>query len=95
MSRNENSISGWLGYKPVSIDNVFWDIINEQPNKKMPLSFRAEAAFCVREVNCFDYEFNIENVENPELEIRTSMSDPPNTFLLYIIYRFFNNSRLI
>lgn len=61
VSRNENSISGYLGYKTYNIDNVFWDIIDEQPNKKMPLSFRGNAAFCVRVVNVMKYK--IDNVD--------------------------------
>lgn len=69
VSRNENSISGYLDYKPLNIDNVFWDIINEAPNKKKPLSFRAEAAFCVQDLNLFRYEINIADEANPQAEI--------------------------
>jgi len=64
-----NEISGWLDYKPINIDNVFWDIIDEEPNKKMPLSFRGEAAFCVRRINYFDYKIYIKDLLNPEPEI--------------------------
>lgn len=69
VSRNENAISGYLDYKPLNIDNVFWDIIDEIPNKTRPLSFRAEAAFCVRELNLFRYEINIANEAYPQAEI--------------------------
>jgi hypothetical protein len=69
ISLKENAISGYLGYKPLNIDNIFWDIINEHPNKKRPLSFRAEAAFCIREINYFEYKIDIPNELNPEFEI--------------------------
>lgn len=69
VSRNENAISGYLDYKPLNIDNVFWDIIDEMPNKTKPLSFRAEAAFCVRKLIFFKYEINVANEANPQAEI--------------------------
>ena len=69
VSLKENKISGYLGFKPMNIDNVFWDIIDEKPNKKMPLSFRGEAAFCVREINFYKFNIEIEDVLNPEKEI--------------------------
>jgi hypothetical protein len=69
IGRDKNEISGWLGYKPMSIDNVFWDIIGEEANKKMPLSFRGEAAFCVRDFHYFEYKVAIENELNPSVEI--------------------------
>ena len=69
VSMKENAISGWLGYKTMNIDNVFWDIIDEQPNKKMPLSFRGEAAFCVRDINYFQYKIDVGNELNPNTEI--------------------------
>ncbi len=74
VSLKENSISGWLGYKPLNIDNVFWDIIDELPNKKMPLSFRAEAAFCVREINYYNYKIDINDELNPEIEIKEALN---------------------
>lgn len=69
VSMKENAISGWLGYKTMNIDNIFWDIIEEQPNKKMPLSFRGEAAFCVRSINYFQYKIDIKDESNPKSEI--------------------------
>ena len=69
VSMKENAISGWIGYKPLNIDNIFWDIIDEQPNKKMPLSFRAEAAFCVSELNYFQYKVGVNDELNPDSEI--------------------------
>ena len=70
VSLKENKISGYLGYKPMNIDNVFWEIIDEQPNKKMPLSFRGEAAFCVREINFYKFNIEIEDELKPENEIK-------------------------
>ena len=67
----ENKIIGWLGYKTMNIDNVFWNIIDEQRNKEMPLSFRGEAAFCVRDINYFDYNIGIKDELNPEPEINS------------------------
>ncbi len=65
-----NEIAGWLDYKPINIDTVFWDIIHEQPNKKMPLSFRGEAAFCVRRITYFEFNIHINDPLNPESEIK-------------------------
>ncbi len=69
VSLKENRISGYLDFKPMGIDNVFWDIIDEQPNKRMPLSFREEAAFCVHAINIYRYDIEIEDVANPDNEI--------------------------
>lgn len=78
VSLKENIISGYLGFKPMNIDDVFWDIIDEQPNKKMPLSFRAEAAFCVRKINFYEYNIEIEDVLNPEKEINDLLIEIDN-----------------
>ena len=75
VSLKENKISGYLGFKPMNIDNVFWDIIDEQPNKKMPLSFRGEAAFCIREVNFHKYNIEISDILNPEKEIEELLTE--------------------
>jgi hypothetical protein len=64
-----NELNASLGYKTYSIDNVFWDIINEEPNKKMPLSFRANAAFCVREFKILEEKIKIEDEEKPQNDI--------------------------
>ena len=69
VSRLENEISGWLGYKTLNIDNVFWDIIDELPNKLTPLSFRGNAVFCVRQINFLTYKVGIEDLENPDIAI--------------------------
>lgn len=81
VSMKENAISGWLGYKPLNIDNVFWEIVNEQPNKRMPLSFRAEAAFCVREITFFNYKIDINDILNPENEISELLERIDSNFL--------------
>jgi hypothetical protein len=69
VSMIENAIDGYLCYKTMNIDNVFWDIIDEQPNKKMPLSFRGEAAFCVSGLYYFKYKIDIKDELNPKTEI--------------------------
>ena len=68
-SLKEDAISGWLAYKTMNIDNVFWDIIDEQSNKKRPLSFRGQAAFQVWGINFFHYNIYIEDQLNPDKEI--------------------------
>jgi hypothetical protein len=65
-----NSISVWVEYKTVNIDNIFWDIIGEQANKNMPLSFRGEAAFCVRGLSFYEHKILIADELNPESEIK-------------------------
>lgn len=69
VSLKEDKISGYLGYKPMNIDDVFWDIIDEQPNKKMPLSFRGNVAFCVRKINFYKFNIEIKDVLQPEKNI--------------------------
>jgi len=67
--RGKNVISGFSGYKPMNIDNVFWDIINEPLCKERPLSHRGDAVFCVREYCYFEYEYEIKDELNPKSEI--------------------------
>lgn len=64
-----NELNGWLGFKTLNIDNTFWEIIDEKRNKEMPLSFRGEAAFCVRELKIKDYKIKIVDELNPEKDI--------------------------
>lgn len=64
-----NELNGWLGFKPFLIDNVFWEIIDEKKNKEMPLSFRGEAAFCVRELMIKNYKIIIADELKPENDI--------------------------
>src|SRR5688572_29775337 len=71
VSMKEDAISGYLRYKTMNIDNVFWDIIDEQPNKKMPLSFRSEAAFRVSGLYYFKYKIDIKDELNPKTEIES------------------------
>ena len=67
--RGKNVIAGFSGYKPMNIDNVFWDIIDEPLFKEMPLSRRGDAVFCVREFSYFEYEIEIKDELNPKPEI--------------------------
>ena len=75
VSLKENAISGWIAYKTLNIDNVYWDIIDEQPNKRMPLSFRGEAAFCVYGINFYEYNIYIADVFQPEVEISSLLNE--------------------
>lgn len=54
----------------MNIDNVFWDIIDEQENKNMPLSFRGDAVFCVWAINLFKFRIDIHDELNPQPEIK-------------------------
>jgi len=67
--RGKNVISGFSGYKPMNIDNVFWDIIGEPLFKEMPLSHRVDTVFCVRDFSYFEYEIEIKDELNPKPEI--------------------------
>lgn len=64
-----NELNGSLGFKPFLIDNVFWNIIDEKKNKEMPLSFRGEATFCVRELMIKNYKILIADELKPENDI--------------------------
>lgn len=65
----ENKIWLNLGFKPMILDDVFWDITELSENKKMPLSFRSNAAFKIHSLQILDYNLVLEEVENPSKEI--------------------------
>ena len=67
--KNSNSIDVRLEFKPYSLDNLFWEIIDEPNNKKQPLSFRRSAAFCVDPTLLLKYTINIKDVINPHSEL--------------------------
>ena len=69
INAKENSISVCVEYKTFNIDNVFWDVIGEPNNKKMPISFRSDAAFCVRGLNFYEHKIYIEENLKPEKSI--------------------------
>lgn len=54
-----NSIDGSLQFKPLQIDDTFWEIIDLNENKKLPLSFRGSGAFVVRSKDVFDFQLKI------------------------------------
>ena len=54
-----NSLMGSLQFKPLIIDEVFWEIVGLEDNKKMPLSFRGNGAFVIRSKNIFDFNQKI------------------------------------
>lgn len=63
------SIEGTLEFKPVDLDDLFWKIIKEKANTKMPLSFRAEAAFQVTMKQLHKFNKPIPDVNHPDKEI--------------------------
>lgn len=65
----ENRVSGWLAFKPYTVDNIFWEITEMPENKNLPLSFRAEGAFTVRAYNYYEFDLRLQNSENPRQEI--------------------------
>jgi len=62
----DNSISGSLNFKPLIIDEVFWEIVDLEDNKKKPLSFRGNGAFVISSKNVFDFNQNVitDNLNN-------------------------------
>lgn len=55
----DNSISGSLSFKPLIIDEKFWEIVDLIDNKKMPLSLRGNGAFVVSSKDVFDYKLKV------------------------------------
>ena len=69
MNPKENKVWVDLGFKPMILDDVFWDITEMPDNKKMPLSFRSNAAFMIDSFRILDDHFVLEDAENPAKEI--------------------------
>ena len=65
----ENRIRGWLAFKPVSVDDTFWEITKMEENKKMPLSFRGDAAFKVSSLFIYEFDNFLTDGDNPTNEI--------------------------
>lgn len=78
INSKENRIQVFLAFKPFSIDNVFWDITDLDKNKKMPLSFRAEAAFNITSHIIFKYNFVLDNLENLQKELESILKQIEN-----------------
>ncbi len=57
----DNSLNGSLAFKPLIIDETFWEIVDLNDNKKMPLSFRGNGAFVVSSKDIYDYKFKVES----------------------------------
>lgn len=55
----DNFIYGSLGFKPLIIDNTFWEIVDLDSNKEMPLSFRGNGAFVVSSKSVYDYKLKV------------------------------------
>ncbi|HMI05356.1 MAG TPA: hypothetical protein VK541_22900 [Pedobacter sp.] len=58
-SAYNNSINGSVGFKPLIIDERFWEIVDLNDNKRMPLSFRANGAFVISSKNVYDYNITV------------------------------------
>jgi len=54
-----DAISGTLSFKPLIIDEKFWEIVNLLDNKKMPLSLRGNGAFVINSKDVFDYNLKV------------------------------------
>lgn len=61
---NAASTRGVIRAKPMSIDPLFWEIVDLPENKQQPLSFRLNGAFTCREPTF--REAAIEEAENPD-----------------------------
>jgi len=59
-SGNANLISGSLSFKPLIVDEIFWDIIGLSDNRKMPLSLRGNGAFVVSSKDVFDFKLKVD-----------------------------------
>jgi hypothetical protein len=93
-----NSISSTLEFKPLVIDDTFWDIVNLNENKKMPLSFRGNGAFVVgsKDVCSFDLKIVPESLKtdieklintiNLKVDKVSSNINNVKTFIEYIKY---------
>lgn len=55
----DNSVYGSLEFKPLIIDDTFWQIVDLNDNKKMPLSFRGNGAFVVSSKDVYDYKLKV------------------------------------
>ena len=65
----ENKIWVDLSYKPMILDDIFWDITEMAENKKMPLSFRSNAAFKISLFEILKFDLTLKNTDNPLEEI--------------------------
>ena len=54
-----NSISVSLSFKPLIIDEVFWEICDLPENKKLPISFRGNGAFVVDKKEIFGFYLKV------------------------------------
>jgi hypothetical protein len=54
-----SSISATLYFKPLSVDNTFWEIVGLLENKRMPLSFRGDGAFKLPAIKISEYKLPI------------------------------------
>jgi hypothetical protein len=69
----ENKIWVKLGFKPMIFDDIFWDITEMPENKKMPLSFRSNAAFNISSFQILEYNLILKDTDNPFKEISQTL----------------------
>ncbi|GEM_PF-2355527 len=55
----DNSIYSSLEFKPLIIDDIFWEIVDLNDNKKKPLSFRENGAFVISSKVFYDYKLKV------------------------------------
>ncbi|MBL7724751.1 MAG: hypothetical protein JNK27_11410 [Chitinophagaceae bacterium] len=55
----DSSVSGSLEFKPLIIDDTFWEIVDLNDNRKTPLSFRGNGAFVVCSKDVYDYKLKV------------------------------------
>lgn len=65
----ENKIWVGLNYKPMILDDIFWDVTEMAENKKMPLSFRSNAAFKIWPFEILKFDLTLKHTDNPLEEI--------------------------
>ncbi|MEQ9266179.1 MAG: hypothetical protein RLN81_13200 [Balneolaceae bacterium] len=65
VSRIENAVSGVLSFKPIVLDDIFWDITDMPDNKRRRITFRLDAAFKVVSEKHYRYKIEINDLANP------------------------------
>jgi len=77
----KNRIWGWLAFKPYSTDNLFWEIANMKENQKLPLSFRADAAFKITSYAFFDFDITLKSFDDLEKEVTKLLEEIENRII--------------
>lgn len=59
VSSKTSNITATLSFKPMRVDEIFWEIVGLTENKKMPLSFRGDGAFTLPKIMIEGYRIPI------------------------------------